>query len=291
MFGALMQIVAYADFGYNYYRNDPNENINFKRKASKKKIRFFYSKLKNQKPKVKAKESPIKMERSTTLNNRHIQEKSFYNNTKIFSNDKLHIPEKVTIKKRIFKLISHQIIHKIEKVLKKNIEFNDLTWNLTHNRNIVFSNIGNKRYSIINNLCKIKNILLCKINIKNTILFPHNFSYKITFMKYIHQLVQCIERQKYIINKININQNLSHEIELKNTICPITFKQISIYIKCNRCKQCYDYDGTYKWFINNPYCACCREHINATPNERYKNLIYISIKKIISIEKNNVDYN
>lgn len=272
--GGLLQLVAYGAQGVGFFDN-LSTTSNYKTKP--RRTQFFYKKIKNKVKKAKTKTSSYVVNNNNSTENRYV-----YNNLTAMNNYKieLHKPEKYTLKRKktIYKIIDSQKMSYIKKSLQENLKINNLMLKLTNNKNIVFKLIGNNRYTMINKLLRLKQMLFNKL-VLNTYINKFNFSIEkiLILSKFVPKLETTINKHHNIINTIDISEN--NKLKIKNTTCPITFNEIDYkYIECKVCSECFDYDGTIDWFTSNPYCACCRSYINLGKNTFISNNIYNTLK-------------
>lgn len=93
---------------------------------------------------------------------------------------------------------------------------------------------------------------------------------------FIKNMVTMLQKHQYILlYQYHVNR------VLKNTECPITLNEITeLYLECNTCKMCYDYNTTIHYFKQSLKCSYCRQDINITPlGVTNGSQIYIMLKK------------
>ena len=93
---------------------------------------------------------------------------------------------------------------------------------------------------------------------------------------FIKNIITMLEKHKYILlYQYHVNRIL------KNTECPITLNEITeLYLECNTCKMCYDYNTTIHYFKSISKCAFCRQQININPlGVTNSSQIYVMLKK------------
>ncbi len=215
-----MQLVAYgAQIIYtgDHY-NDQGQEINRK----KKKIRFFYDKIKNRKKPAKEKQNVQIQPKPEYYEPGYIYESSLPKYKPTFSTD----PGQM--RKSIFKL-------KSSPSKRARINFG---WRKVNYFNQFFLSKKNIRDEYI------RKVLYSKIDI-------------IKKIGLIESIVPTIKKHTQMIKQIDVTNHIIIN-EIKNTECPITLKQITNeYIQCDNCKICYDYEETINWFRANPYCSYC----------------------------------
>ena len=275
MEGGLIQLVAYGAQNINNINNNNNNNNN-----NYIKTKFFYKKIKNKKKSMNTNKSVNNTNKSVNniLIDRYNQEKyiGISDGSRII---KIHEVIVKKVKNTVNKIIGTNKINLLRKTLCKNIAMNNLINSLTINKNMIIKKIKDKRFKIINCLTRLNEMLVKRKWIQN--MFINCLTYN--KIKMIKNFNTTINHQKFVINKINISNEITTKIEIKNTICPITLNEINnCFIMCKVCKECYDYDGTYKWFTYNSYCACCRSYMKMEERYIYSNKIYEELKKLQS---------
>lgn len=101
----------------------------------------------------------------------------------------------------------------------------------------------------------------------------HNLYLTVDFIK---NMVTMLQKHQYILlDQYHVNR------VLKNTECPITLNEITeLYLECNTCKMCYDYNTTIHYFKRSLKCSYCRQDININPlGLTNSSQIYLMLKK------------
>jgi len=222
----------------------------------KKKIRFFYKKIKSAKKLTKKTETKKIIYYDNYTNSTNTQNVNT-KYTKIFDEKKYHV--KVREKKKLSKLIK-RIVDSIKKTIESNLDVTKIL-DITLNRNLIsfycLNNYKNKRYTKINQLKK-----LCSFCTNHIKIVKNRLNKKMIHIMdsdYLIRLSSLIDYHSHILSELDTWNIIINPI--KNHICPITLNTFYNCIECNVCKICIDYDYGLQWLKINPHCPHCRSHM------------------------------
>lgn len=238
-----MQLVAYS--AQEVYVYGPNQ---WNKKRHKKKIRFFYDKIKNIKKPVKERKLD------------HIQNKS------IKPNDPGYVYNLSRPKYKPIPMASTATSIASNPILKQ--VYKPKTSPIKRAR----ANFGWKKVCHLDQFISTKKIPFNKTfwEIAN----KPKLANKIVLIEGLGKIVRTIKKHVRMVRKLDITNHIIIN-QIKNTECPITLKEIkNQYIECDNCKICYDYADTTNWFESNRYCSYCTLPICKDPKDIQYNQIY-----------------
>ncbi len=241
MFGGLMQLIAYGA-QYIYIGNQYDDQGYYQQRKKKKRIRFFYDKIKNRKKPVKEKQNVQIQPNNKPNEPGYIYESSLPKYKPSLCTDPGNM------RKSIF-------IPKSSPIKRARINFG-------------WKKVNNLNQFILNKKIPLNQSILTKFVNKT------NFMKKIVLLEAMGRIANAVRLHGLILKEIDISNPICKN-EIKNTECPITLTEITNqYIQCDNCKLCYDYEGTEQWFNFNQYCSYCTQPISKTPQILQYNLIY-----------------
>ena len=231
--GGLMQLVAYGaqDIDLSYICNEVRH---------KKKIRFFYDKIKNKKKPA----------------NIYITQQQIFKPT-----DPGYVYDTVKPKYKPIPIASKTIAitNPIRKLFCSPIK--------RARNNFGWRKVYHLHQFIITKLIPFNNTFWEIVN-------KPKLANNITIIEGINRIVQTIKKHVCMINELDITNHIIIN-RINNIECPITYKEITNqYIECSNCKMCYDYADTIDWFESRKCCCYCTLPICIKPIDIQYNQIY-----------------